>query len=120
MARPSLCLALLTACAVSAPASADTYVFVHDRGALNQVHAFSLAKNGDLTPVSGTPFLSNDPISNPDDLYHGLSQTMAGDKKSARLFTSGSTGVTVWNVGEDGSLSAVSGLTPSSCCAAER
>ena len=56
--------ALLAAAAVSIPASADTFVYVHDRGALNQVHAFSLAKNGDLTPVPGTPFPSSDPIAN--------------------------------------------------------
>jgi 6-phosphogluconolactonase (cycloisomerase 2 family) len=34
---------------------------------------------------------------------------MAADKKSARLFTSGATGITVWNVGEDGALTPVAG-----------
>jgi 6-phosphogluconolactonase (cycloisomerase 2 family) len=109
MARLRFPAALLAAAAVSIPASADTFVYVHDRGALNQVHAFSLAKNGDLTPVPGTPFPSSDPVANEADICGGLCQTMAGDKKSARLFTSGLTGVTVWNVGEDGSLSTVAG-----------
>jgi hypothetical protein len=75
---------------------------------VNRVHAFSLAKNGDLEPVPGTPFESDDPLAE-GETCGGLCQTMAGDKKSARLFTSGPTGITVWNVGEDGALSAVAG-----------
>lgn len=105
---PRLYTAVLAAAALSGPASADTFVYVHDRGAVNQVHGFSLAKSGDLAPVTGTPFASNDPVSGAD-LYSGHSQTLAADKKSARLFASGATGVTVWNVGEDGSLAAVPG-----------
>jgi 6-phosphogluconolactonase (cycloisomerase 2 family) len=109
MTPARLVLALLATLAAAAPAWSGTYVFVHDRGAVNQVHAFSLAKDGGLAPVTGTPFASTDPIVGGVDLCAGLCRTMAGDAKSGRLFTSGQSGVSVWDVGEDGGLSLVPG-----------
>jgi hypothetical protein len=91
---------------LGAPATAATFVYVHDRGPVNQVYAFSLAKDGALAPVAGSPFGSSDPDADP---CGGLCQTMAADKKSARLFTSGGSGITSWNVAEDGGLVAVAG-----------
>ena len=109
MTRTRFALALLAAFAAAAPARSATFVYVHDRRDPNQVHAFSLAKNGDLEPVAGTPFASTDPVPSSDDQCGGLCQTMAGDKKSHRLFTSGATGVSVWDVAEDGVPSLVGG-----------
>jgi 6-phosphogluconolactonase (cycloisomerase 2 family) len=109
MTRTRFALALLVALAGAAPARSATFVYVHDRRDPNQVHAFSLAKNGDLEPVAGTPFASTDPVPSSDDRCGGLCQTMAGDKKSHRLFTSGATGVSVWDVAEDGVPSLVGG-----------
>jgi hypothetical protein len=98
-------LALLAAL-LAAPAGSATYVFVHDRDDVNQVHAYAVAKGGTLAPVPGTPFVSSDPTA---DHCGGLCQTMAGDAKGRRLFTSGQTGLSVWNVTEDGSLDLVAG-----------
>jgi 6-phosphogluconolactonase (cycloisomerase 2 family) len=109
MPSPRLALALLAALTAAAPARSATFVYVHDRRDPNQVHAFSLAKNGDLAPVAGTPFASADPVPNGEDQCGGLCQTMAGDKKSHRLFTSGATGVSAWDVAEDGTLALVPG-----------
>lgn len=107
MGRPRLLplFALALAAALPAGARADDFVYVHDRGTPNQVYAFSLAKTGALAPVAGSPFDSGDG----GGTLGGLCQTMAADKKSHRLFTSGSTGISVWDVGEDGSLALVPG-----------
>lgn len=106
MSRLRLACALAAALAAAAPAAADTYVYVHDRSATHRVHAFALAKDGGLAPLLGTPFAVPDPIAVP---CRGLCQTMAADAKSHRLFTSGESGVSVWDVGEDGSLALVPG-----------
>jgi|GEM_PF-5981538 len=91
---------------LAAGAEAATFVYVHDRADPNQIFAFSLAKDGNLEPLPGSPFASEDPTL---DTCGGQCQTMAADKKSARLFTSGDTGISVWDVAEDGSLALVPG-----------
>ena len=72
------------------------------------VRAALTADGVDDVVIATSEHPGDDPIAE-GDTCGGQCQTMAADKKSARLFTSGATGITVWNVGEDGALAAVAG-----------
>jgi hypothetical protein len=96
-----LSLALL---ALAAPASAKTFVYVHDAG--KQVFGFAVS-GGELVPVEGSPFLGPDLPFLPEERCDGHCRTMAYLRKAALLLTTGPGGITPWRVGKDGALAPV-------------
>jgi 6-phosphogluconolactonase (cycloisomerase 2 family) len=82
-----------------------TYVYVHDDGSPQRVFAYELAKDGTLTAVPGSPFTATADGNG----CGGYCQTMAYSKKRKMLFHGSSTGLTVWSVAKDGSLTEVAG-----------
>ena len=107
-------IGLLALALCARAAGAGTFVYVHDYGlevvpGANQVFGFSLAKNGALEPLAGSPFVSPDlPVSGAN-FCGGYCQTMAYARRAKLLLTSGPGGVTPWRVAEDGALEAVPG-----------
>jgi 6-phosphogluconolactonase (cycloisomerase 2 family) len=90
------------------PAAADppaTFLYVHDSGTPTQVFAFQLNAAGQLQPAAGSPFSTGAP-------GHGCvgqCETIAFSPKQKLLFVTGHTGVSVFHVASDGSLSLAPG-----------
>jgi len=84
--------------------ASGTFVYVHDRGTVDQVFGFSLARDGTLDPLAGSPF-AGPPASNSD--CGGYCQTLSFSKKRKLLFSSHKLGLVSWNVAKDGALTLV-------------
>lgn len=107
-------IGLLALALCARAAGAGTFVYVHDYGlqvapGANQVFGFSLAKNGVLEPLAGSPFVSPDGPASGGNFCGGYCQTLAYARRSKLLLTTGPGGVTPWRVAEDGALEAVPG-----------
>jgi len=83
-------------------------VFVHDRGAPNQVFAYQLGATGTLTAVPGSPFATG--AGNTGAVFcRGNCQSAAYSAKRRLLFVSGTTGISALVVATNGSLTPVAG-----------
>lgn len=86
--------------------SAQKFVFVHDRGAPNQVYSYKLAANGALTEVAGSPFATGAGASTD---CTGHCQTAIYSAPLRLLFVTGSNGISVLTVSATGALAQVPG-----------
>jgi hypothetical protein len=107
-------LGLLALALGARAAGAGTFVYVHDYGleaaaGANQVFGFSLARDGMLEPLPGSPFVGPDDPATGGNFCGGYCQTMAYARRAKLLVTSGPGGATPWRVAEDGALEAVPG-----------
>jgi 6-phosphogluconolactonase (cycloisomerase 2 family) len=100
------CLAGLGAAPAPAGTNGGTYVYVHDRGATDQVFAFEMDREGMLTPLAGSPF-AGPGLGNGD--CSGYCETLSYSKKRKLLFSGHTLGMTVWTVAKDGTLALVEG-----------
>jgi hypothetical protein len=100
--------AALGAAVLATAAGADTFVYVHDYGELNQVHGFHLGRQG-LEPLPGSPFVGPDGPTTVLDQCNGYCQTMTWLREEKLLLTSGPGGLTPWRADDDGTLTPVPG-----------
>lgn len=100
-------LAVLTVLALSPSVTAGkkTFVYIHDRGAVDQVFGFQLSKAGKLKPLKGSPFAGSDA----GGLCGGPCQTLAWSSKRKALVSGGPSGLTVYTVPKSGKLKLVAG-----------
>jgi hypothetical protein len=101
-------LAALAWLCSATPGPAGTYVYVHDTGSIAEsprIFGFALARSGELTPLPSSPF----PMAGEPGLCGGFCQTLDYSRKRKLLVAGGGSGVSVWEVAEDGVLSLVSG-----------
>jgi hypothetical protein len=88
--------------------AAQDFVYVHDRGAPNQVYAYQLGRTGSLAPVAGSPFQTS-AGNTAATVCRGHCQTAAYSSKLKLLFVTGTAGISVMRVGTDGALTEVAG-----------
>lgn len=80
--------------------SKATYVYVHDASSPNRILAYAWAKDGTLTELPGSPFVTGLGPSG----CGGLCQTLGYSKKRKALIASGDDGLCVFLIQKDGSL----------------
>jgi hypothetical protein len=81
------------------------FVFLHDNGAVNQVHVLVLDSKGQLTPVAGSPFPTGGQGANVSD----YAQSLAYAPGRRLLFVGGKDGITVFSVAKSGALTEAPG-----------
>ncbi|MGV3722979.1 MAG: hypothetical protein ACO1SX_18935, partial [Actinomycetota bacterium] len=96
-------------CAVAAPGLTarrrNTFLYVHDNGAPNQVWSYELGRDGLLEPLEGPPTSTG----NSDFNQAGVFGSAAYSAKRKLLFTTGGSGVSAFRVAADGTLTLVTG-----------
>lgn len=85
----------------------STFVYVHDNGTTNRIHAFRFESQGTLTAVAGSPFVVN----NSSSSCGGNCQSLAYSAKRKMLFATGGGGLRVLRLKGNGALQLV-GRTP--------
>jgi len=90
----------------SAASHVADFVFVHDRGSVNQVFAWQMAADGTLTELAGSPFVA--PGSG-DSNCGGHCKSIAYSRRHRVVYTSHISGVMAWSVAEGGALTALPG-----------
>lgn len=91
--------------ATAGPGAASQFLYVHDNGNPNEVWGYRVETTGQITPLANSPFAT----ANQDFNRTGTCGTMAYSARLKLLFTTGSTGVSVFRVAADGQLSLVEG-----------
>jgi len=89
----------------SAHRGGSTYLYVHDGGAPTRVWGYRFNSNGTLDPLAANPTSTQNgafPAS-------AICDSAAYSEKRKLLFTGGTSGVSVFRVGEDGALTLVTG-----------
>ena len=81
-------------------------VYVHNNDTPNQVRAYSLAKDGTLAELAGSPYDAN----NTDGGCTGHCNTLAcGSRKKPFIFVAGGNGISAFRRAKDGTLTLVGG-----------
>ena len=97
-------VSLLATAATPAPVKAS-FVYMHSNSTPNELFGFRLDSDGKLSPLSNSPFQTNNTTSS----CGYACQTAVYSTKKKVLFASGGQGISVLRVGTDGALGLVAG-----------
>lgn len=97
-------VALLATAATPGPVPLS-FVYIHSNTTPNELFGFRVGPDGKLSPLSNSPFQTNNTTSN----CGGACQTAVYSTKKKLLFASGGHGISGLRVGTDGALSLVAG-----------
>jgi 6-phosphogluconolactonase (cycloisomerase 2 family) len=86
-------------------AAKHLFVYVHDRAATGQIFGFQMAADGNLTPLSGSPF----PAGGGQNGFGGNFGTLTYSAQRKLLFAGAKDGVHVFRVAATGGLTEVAG-----------